>query len=182
MAKTITITYTKPADGAELNIAKFGISPTFVLTPSYVDAKNEDGADLFPNLKNPEGGLGINFDAEKFYQINTMHPGVLLAFKRAYVDSLTATKMQYTANDPTAAYDPSLQYFTKDGDTYTPYEYNESTWDTDKASLYIGKEVKTGVGTCVLTDVSDLDALYFLELAGDANAPMQKLGFVAVAA
>lgn len=130
MAKTITITYTKPADGAELNIAKFGISPTFVLTPSYVDAKTEGGVDLFPDLKNPEGGLGINFDAEKFYQINTMHPGVLLAFKRAYVDSL--------AHD--------------------------------------------GVGTCVLTDVSDLDALYFLELAGDANAPLQKLGFVAVAA
>lgn len=132
MAKTIKITYTKPED-VEINLAKYGIAPSFVLSPSYVDAKGKDGEDnvidLFPDLKNPEGGLGINFDAEKFYQINTMHPGVLLAFKRAYVDSL----------------DPE----------------------------------KEGVGTCTLNDVDDLDALYYLELAGDANAPLQQFGFVA---
>ena len=132
MAKTIKITYTKP-EGVEINIAKFGIAPTYILTPSYVDAKGKDiegnVIELFPDSKNPEGGLGINFDAEKFYQINTMHPGVLLAFKRAYIDSL----------DPENA----------------------------------------GVGTVTLTDIGDLDALYFLELAGDANAPLQKFGFVA---
>lgn len=93
---TVTITYVAPV----APVARVGenIFPEYVLTGGYANNEKIIEENIYDNAPS---GLGIDFDLDAWMSANTMHPGVLLAFKKAMADG----EYEFTvADDIEAAY------------------------------------------------------------------------------